>query len=82
MVYVISNEAGKTYIGHTNDFEQRLKRHNGILKSKSRSYTRKQGGKWKLIYSEMYGNRTEAMQREKQLKSFRGRVFIKSQIEG
>lgn len=34
-------------------------------------------GAWELIYSEDAKNREEALKREKQLKSYRGRQFIK-----
>jgi putative endonuclease len=80
-VYVIENEIGDIYIGQTDDFEKRLERHNGILKSKAGSFTNiNRKGLWKLIYSEIYRTRKEALSREKQLKSYRGREFIKSQV--
>ncbi len=78
MVYVIENGKGKIYIGQTDDLEKRLERHNGVLKTKATSFTSKnRDGIWKLLYSEVCGTRKEAMVREKQLKSYRGRQFIK-----
>ncbi len=80
-VYVIRNGlSGKIYIGQTEDLEKRLARHNGFLKNKSTSYTAKQKGFWELVYTEQYATRQEAMRRERELKSFRGREFIKSKI--
>jgi len=79
--YAIKNEKDKIYIGQTADLENRLKRHNGILKNKSKSFTSKNKGNWILIYKEEFNTRKEAIQREKQLKSYQGRKFIRNIIE-
>jgi len=77
-VYVVKNNiSNKFYIGQTSDLENRIKRHNGILKNKAKSFTYKNKGLWELIYKEVYNTRKEAMGREKQLKSYQGRKFIK-----
>ncbi|PIS42130.1 MAG: endonuclease [Candidatus Kerfeldbacteria bacterium CG08_land_8_20_14_0_20_40_16] len=81
-VYVVYNRIyNKIYIGYTSDLEARLKRHNGILKNKKKSFTSKNKGKWELIYSEQSSTRKDAIKREKELKSYRGREFIKSKIK-
>jgi len=81
-VYAIKNDvSGKIYIGQTSDLEKRLKRHNGVLKNKTKSFTSKNKGGWKLIYKEELNSRGEALIREKQLKSYRGREFIKSLLK-
>ncbi len=80
VVYVIKNKSGKIYIGQTSNLEKRLKRHNGELISSKRSYTKINRGNWSLVYKEVFGSRNEALSREKQLKSFRGREFIKRQV--
>jgi len=72
-VYVIINERGKIYIGQTSNIDNRLRRHNRVLKSKAKSYTNINKGNWKLIYKEEYCFRKEAVKRDKQLKSSRGR---------
>ena len=78
-VYAIYNkERNKIYIGQTADIEKRLKRHNSELKSKLSSFTSKNAGDWELIYSEEVDTRENAMKREKQLKTSKGRLFIKS----
>jgi len=76
--YVVKNQNnGKIYVGHTINLEDRLKRHNHLLPNKSKSYTSKNRGRWLLVYKEWFTTRKEAIVREKQLKSFRGREFIK-----
>lgn len=78
-VYVIKSEnTGKIYIGQTSDYENRIQRHNGLLPVDKKSFTYKNIGPWKLIYKEEYSTREEAIKREKELKSYRGREFIKN----
>jgi len=78
-IYAIYNRsAGKIYIGQTENLEERLKLHND--KKFIQSYTVKFSGEWKIIYKEEFETREEALKREKQLKSFRGREFIKKYI--
>ena len=71
----------KLYIGHTSNIRKRIKRHNGLLKSKSSSFTRRNSGTWDLVYSEKFKTREEAKVREKQLKSYQGRKFIRNIIK-
>jgi putative endonuclease len=74
-VYVIySLNAQRKYIGHTENIEMRLIQHNNGLLG---IYT-KNKGPWELIYSEELESRSEAMIREKYLKTGVGRDFIKS----
>ena len=79
-VYVLrSTTTGKIYIGQTDNLTKRVYQHNdpncylGL-------YTKYNNGPWFLVYSEVYQSRTEALKREKQLKTSRGRAFIKQQI--
>jgi putative endonuclease len=79
-VYILQSEStGKLYIGHTSDLDERVARHNS-KESGSRRYTHKQMGPWELIYSEKFPNRSEAMKRERSLKSGKGREWIKDNI--
>ena len=77
VVYAIYNKShNKFYIGQTENLEKRLLEHNtGAFKS---SYTSRFPGKWVLLYYEESRTRPEALRREKQLKSYRGREFIKN----
>ncbi len=66
----------KIYIGYTSDLDHRLLSHNDIL---SKGWTRS-FQPWKLVYSESFETRSEAMNREKSLKTARGRKFIHEEI--
>jgi len=74
-VYVIINNESKIYIGQTNDLERRLVEHN----SKNKHFTGNKGC-WRLIHKEEFENRIYAIRREKELKSSRGRSWIKTNI--
>lgn len=77
-VYGIYNKKHqKIYIGQTVDLEMRLDQHS---QKKFRGYTSRFDGAWDLIYSEETVSRADAIRREKELKSFQGRKFIKQRI--
>lgn len=79
LVYAIYNKKhNKLYVGQTENLEERLRLHKE--KVFVGSYTSRFDGEWTLIYKEEVENRKNALIREKQLKSFRGREFIKSRI--
>jgi putative endonuclease len=79
-VYILQSEStGKFYTGQTSDLQARIARHNSQYVDKER-YTKKQKGPWNLIYSEKHENRSDAMKREKDLKSGQGRAWIKEQF--
>ena len=83
IVYIIRSEnTGKIYIGQTSNLDVRLQRHNRQLITKKSSFTHKNGGNWKPVYTEQFATRTEAVKREKELKSHQGREFIKKVILG
>jgi len=75
-VYVLLNQTSrKRYIGQTNDLERRIAEHNGLSDNAHR-FTRKFPGQWQLIHREKYQSRSEAMKREKWLKSGIGRNWL------
>jgi len=76
-IYIIRSEEGNHYTGHTLDLQRRLTAHNSGL-----SHSTKHGHNWKLIHTEVYITRAEAMKREKWLKSGVGREWIKKNIAG
>ena len=76
-VYVLYSENyDKIYIGFTSNLEQRFLSHNELSK---KGYTVKYRP-WKIIYTENFENKKEALKREKELKSSRGRYFIRNEI--
>ncbi len=78
IVYVIYNrESKRLYIGETSNLVRRLLEHN---QKRGRHFTAKFIGTWELVYKEAVNTRKEALVREKQLKSYRGREFIKKLI--
>jgi len=66
-----SNKFEKIYIGQTSNLNARKIYHNEIAINSYSSKFRP----WTLIYHEVLGSRAEAMKREKQLKSAKGREF-------
>ena len=77
-VYAIYSESiDIIYVGQTNNLAQRIKDHN----SGHSNYTSK-AKDWQLFYSENLNSRSEAMIREKQLKTSRGRAFLREKLEG
>ena len=76
-VYVLfSVKFNKIYIGYTSNIKQRFLSHNKLSK---KGYTIKYRP-WVIAYTEEYKTKNEAMKREKQLKSSRGRDFIWNEI--
>jgi len=76
--YVIENQSSfKIYIGYTADLSERLERHNNLSPNKKTSFTSINKGEWIVIYIEELSTLKEARAREKQLKSSRGRSFLK-----
>lgn len=67
-VYILCTSSNTLYIGQTNNLEKRLKDHQS-KSSRSAKYVR-YFDSVKLVYSEKYGTRKEAMQREAQLKKW------------
>ncbi|MEI7720265.1 MAG: GIY-YIG nuclease family protein [bacterium] len=79
LVYALYNkDHKKIYIGQSKDIDNRLDLH--ARKVFSNSYTARFSGDWVVIYSEQAKDRESALDREKQLKSYRGREFVKSHI--
>ncbi|MCC5942877.1 MAG: GIY-YIG nuclease family protein [Balneolaceae bacterium] len=78
MVYVYilySVVADRYYVGQTSNLEERVSRHN----QGGSKYT-KFGIPWKLVYKEGFETRSEAMKREKKLKSSKNREHLRRVI--
>jgi len=65
-VYVLKGIEGTFYTGIAQDIVTRIKQHNGILVGGAK-YT-KTRRPWKLVYSEKYKTRGEALKREYEIK--------------
>ena len=66
----------KIYIGFTSELTNRLMAHND---SRNTGWSSRYQP-WELLYSEEHPNKAEAMQREMQLKTYRGREFIHEMV--
>ena len=72
-VYVLySQQHDKIYIGYTSDLDQRIKSHNELSKKGWTVRFRP----WKIVHTEIFESRADAMRREKQLKTAKGREWI------
>ena len=66
----------KIYIGFTSDMDKRIIAHNHPQnKGWTRSFM-----PWEIVYTENFDTKQQAMLREKQLKSFKGREYIHKQL--
>ena len=71
-LYILQSEStSRFYIGQTQDVPERLAYHNANY-----SKSLKNRGPWRLVYTEQYKTRSEAVLRESQLKSWKDRRMI------
>ncbi|MCG6980003.1 MAG: GIY-YIG nuclease family protein [Deltaproteobacteria bacterium] len=71
-VYILrSQKDGSYYIGHTQDLDSRLERHN-----QGRVTYTKSKRPWELAYLEKYPDRSSAMAREEEIKKRKSKDFI------
>ncbi len=71
--YVLySRKFDKLYIGQTSGLNIRLQQHNDGLVTSTKHYV-----PWELVHFEKFRTRSEAMKREKELKSHTGRETIR-----
>ena len=74
--YIIQSEKNsKFYIGFTENIIERLDCHN-----RGSNRSTKSGRPWRLVYSEKFGSKREAMRREKEIKSYKGGIAFKNLI--
>jgi putative endonuclease len=71
-IYILfSSSLNRYYIGSTNDVEERLKKH----LSSNKGFTSK-AKDWEVKYTESFETRSEALQREMQIKKWKSRIMI------
>ena len=75
-VYVLLNPEGKTYVGQTGDLPRRLSQHNDP-DCRLTLHTKRLSGPWRLLHYEQFPTRSAAMRREKELKTGKGRDWIR-----
>ncbi len=75
--YVLySKKYNKIYIGYTSNLEKRFLSHNELS---HKGYTRK-FRPWIIAFYEVFNSKKEAMEREKFLKSGKGRELVRNKI--
>jgi len=77
-VYLLQNPNGKFYVGQTDDLAVRLANHNRTDKMCGK-FTRK-NGPWLLIWSETHLDRSSAMHREREIKSWKSARTIRERL--
>jgi putative endonuclease len=71
-VYILySAVVDRYYVGQTSDLQDRLRRHN-----QGRSKYTKSGIPWNLVYKEGFETRSQAVQREQELKCSKSREHL------
>ena len=77
VVYVLYSKAtDKIYISYTSNLPERLKSHNELG---HKGWTIK-FRPWEVVHTDEFTHKSAAMQREKQLKSFQGRQWIRLEL--
>ena len=70
--YILYSESiNKYYVGYTHNLELRVQRHNSGWGKYS-----KRGAPWKLVYSETFESKSEAIKRELKIKKKKSRKYI------
>jgi putative endonuclease len=76
-VYVLRSLAsGLFYVGHTEDLRQRIREH-----CEGCSHYTRSRGPWQLVFVETFLSRSDAMARERQIKSRKSKKYIERLIE-
>ena len=76
-VYILFSELkDRFYIGYTSHLEVRLDEHNA-----GKTPSTKFGRPWKLVYSEVFQDKSSASKREMEIKSKESRKYIASLIK-
>ena len=75
--YVLESKTdNKFYTGYTKDLKLRFEQHqNGLVKSTAGRRP------WKLIYYEACLNKQDAAHRERYLKTFHGKMFLRNRLK-
>ena len=75
-VYILRSDGdGSFYIGHTASLSDRLRRHN-----EGRNPYTKAKIPWRVVYQEEYRTRSQAIEREQELKGKKSRTYIEQLV--
>jgi putative endonuclease len=66
-----SRSTGRYYVGHTENLQKRVFEHNN-----NRTDSIRNRGHWDLVYSEEFATRSEASQRERQMKRMKSHAWL------
>ena len=76
--YILFSETTKKYyIGSCENISTRLNRHNAGATPSTKS-----GRPWEIVYSEVFTTKTDALFREKYIKSMKSKIYIQKLIDG
>ena len=76
LVYILQSlKSGKYYVGHTDDLPFRFTQHNNGYSKSTKS-----GVPWKIVHTETFATRSEAVKREYEIKSKKSRKYIEKLI--
>ena len=77
-LYILHSDiAGKYYVGSSESPGDRLRKHN----AKHKGFTGP-ADDWKIVYTEVYSTKQQALQREKQIKSWKSKKMTEALIKG
>ena len=75
-VYILKSMVrDRFYIGHTADLDKRLKEHNAGRTKSTKAYV-----PWKVIYTENYETKSQAVRREFEIKSYKSGIKFYSLV--
>ena len=75
-VYILRSErTGRYYIGCTGDLHNRVEQHNAGMTKSTKGFR-----PWQLIHQEEFESLSDARRRETQLKSWKSRTYLESQL--
>ena len=77
-VYILQNPKGRFYIGYTHNLDARVTSHNRTDKI-SGKFTRK-NEPWILVWSEGHSDRSNAVRREREIKSWKSARLIRERL--
>jgi len=78
-VHVLINGEGKTCVGHAKDLQRRVAQHNDP-EFRGTLHTKRHRGPWRLVHSESFQSCSEAVRRERELKTGKGRQWLKGEV--